>query len=262
MLVGGVLGVLLLSVAAGCHIEFEDGLEGHLESFHPAPYDSTVAFCIDEISGDVSLLDARDWISDAFNGDLLNGYAGWDSVSGVGFQAYYDCADLTLSERANLDITFHLVASTPLGSSYMAEPFEIASDHYGHENWDHVEIWFRDDDLLYSTSYRGHTINHETGHAFGLADAVSSKQYMSNATTCLMMADLDGNGSHDYFGPVPSIMHNGNSVYETRGHCGEDVVGNPNASFGNLPFPTAFDLLIVELIATMNPLAMDQYEEN
>ena len=266
----------------GCHLTIGGIFEGHLQSIHGGVYDDPEHFCVDgSASEDVSVLDANDWIWGAVQGYVGTG---WESVPGVGFPGLsWNCDDLTPSDRAKVTIFYYLVDDVPLETSYMQNPYDLAEEHHDHRNWYSVDVVLWTPQLIEGTEpcdslpqqdmkdcierFRNHTINHETGHALGLNDPLSNKtQYNpqpppagTGALGCVVRFDKDGDTIPEYIGPVPSIMHNGDTSHRGRGWCGDEVIGHPYASFGNYEFPTWFDLTVVELIAAENPWAMDQY---
>lgn len=159
-------------VAMACH-----GLDKHIESIHPypgGPWNENV--CIDLETNDLTFKTARNWVKYALYDNGTDPVPGdWESLSNVFFEiSGSDCDDLG-AFRDDYEIEFEIrddyqpnCPSTSVACTDYREDDSYWYEHLDHRNYRKVFIYIKDDDLLGSLNVA--IINHETGHALGLAD--------------------------------------------------------------------------------------------
>lgn len=263
----GAGAVLLAVVAMACH-----PWDRHLSSVHEIGVGQAAEEFCTQVNVDpaehpgVTEQAVNDWVKEALY--LHTHVNDWESILGARFENRGSCGDYTPFELEDIELHYRVNEEPWCGDIACTDGFPFPCPVHvgsGHNNCNYFEIVL--DPLFFegSDDYRNHGINHETGHALGLADpeCVASEgncQITNDADHCwLRMKPFDSDGdtlpdNPERVVPLPSIMH-------TTGYCCPDLQAHQKAQTGcedhwppaDLAFPNSLDRLIAQLIADNHP---------
>jgi hypothetical protein len=175
----------------------------------------------------------------------------------VAFANRGDCDDLSFSELQGIEVQIY-VSNAPNCQGHPACATGVTcAGHSGHSNCQSFVIEIAGFLFQGALAYQNNAINHEVGHALGLADPECVEEdgnctVDKDASDCwIAFWEL-----YLFYGafPISSVMH-------TTGFCCPDIDRHQaNGTLctdhwppGDLPFPSRGDMIIARLIAGNHP---------
>lgn len=223
-------GALLLAVVAmGCHLSGR-----HADSVHSFADSETTCVDVDTVLIDFN--EARDTIVLVLTDPI--GDSDWDELSKIQFTFSSQDCDLLGGALPAYELEYHVIERPGIldpcpGAIACAFKDDATEQPHGdHNNYGKYRIYLTPDQLLlddgseYCSSLCKHLINHETGHALGLADPTPGpaigQEYCQVSFGYVISWNV-------------SIMHD------------EFYCGNVDRA-QNLPWPSVFDMEFAEFV--------------